>query len=178
MSTETILTIILCVMSVLLFVFTIILVRQDSTMNQLKNELSSLKYLIHKLQIQHESDTNTFDEITECCNDIQTRNKTYEQALTSLTSSIRSILKQNIAKQSATTYPTSQMMPEIDAFITEHILMAAYLISNQNIPDNPIYYILEAAVKAYPNIDRQYLSERINYIANQFNNSSTGKKAE
>lgn len=178
MLTETTLLIVLSLMSVILLVISIYVVRHDSRLDQIENKLSSIQYLLHKLQNQHESDANNFEQINQCCNDIQTHNKTYEQALTSLTSSIRSILKQNIDKQSLTTYPTSPMMPEIDAFITEHILMAAYLISNQNIPDNPIYYILECASKAYPNIDKKYLSERINYIADQFNHSSTGKKAQ
>lgn len=177
MLTETTLAIGLSVILVILLIISICLIRHDSTLNQIENKLSSIQYLLHILQNQHESDANNFEQINQCCNDIQTHNKTYEQALTSLTSSIRSILKQNIEKQSATIYPTSQMMPEIDAFITEHILMAAYLISNQNIPDNPIYYILECTSKAYPNIDKKYLSERINYIADQFNHSSTGKKA-
>ena len=111
-------------------------------------------------------------------NEIKTTNKTHTDALRSLTSSIQSMLKQEIQKKQAKTYPTAQMMPEIDTFITDHILMAAFLISEQRIPDNPILFILEAVSKAYPQIDYNYLSERVCYIADQFNKSSTGKKAQ
>ena len=176
MQTLTIILILISVISVSTTLFISLSLRK---MKNTLNDYTSLMYAVIKRNDSLEESMNdNMNKMNSNLSQILTVSNETKNAMTSLTSSVYSILKHNKEEREKKVYPTAQMMEAIDSVITEHVLMCAFLIREQRIADPPAKYITERISRAYPNLDYEYICERVLYIMDQFNHSSTGQKAQ
>lgn len=124
-------------------------------------------------QMMKASDT-TKETQTDISSDVNKVNET----MSSLTSSIRSLVKQNQAASEEKIYPGPQLLQLIDSCITETILMTATLVSKQRVPENPLVFVSDIVIKTFPHVDVKFIENRVIYIMEEYNHSSSGKKAQ
>ena len=179
---QTTLITILISLSFSLIVLLLIILMMVFKMKKTLKDYTSLMYSIIRKTNALEDTVRDNDEQTQSSlTHITTTSDATVDVVKSLTSSIRSLIKQNqekALKDQTRVYPNAQMIPIIDEFITEHVLLCAFLIREQRIPDPPAKYITERVSQAYPNIDYDYICERVLYIMDQFNRSTNGTKAQ
>lgn len=133
------------------------------------------------IYVQMKEDEEIKDTQLTISNDINELSKSFDtqkETMTSLTSSIRSLVKQNQAKNDEKIFPGPQLLQLIDSCITETILMTATLISKQRVPNDPLVMVTEIVTKTFPHVDVTFLEQRIIYIMEEYNKSSTGQKAQ
>lgn len=118
------------------------------------------------------------DESKESQTTISTDVNKVNETMSSLTSSIRSLVKQNQAAAQEKIYPGPQLLQLIDSCITENILMSASLIKKQRVPNDPLAMVSDIVIKTFPHVDEKYIINRVIYIMEDYNASSTGQKAQ
>jgi hypothetical protein len=156
---------IICALSLLTFI--VIMVR----ISQLNRRLDDHGNYIYKMM-------KATDESKESQTSISTDVNKVNETMSSLTSSIRSLVKQKQEAANEKIYPGPQLLQLIDSCITETILMTATLISRQRVPNDPLLMVTDIVTKTFPHVDTTFLEQRIIYIMEDYNRSSTGQKAQ
>lgn len=159
--------ILLSVLLVISFIFSISMSISLRNTKIIMKDYSSMMYSLMK----------TNERYNENMNDIQKDVTTTQESLKSLTSSIRSLVKQQHEENDKKILPGPQLLKMLDDIITETILMQASLMQNQIVPDSAVNEIGEIVQATFPHIDQKYIGKRILYIMNEYNRSKTGQKA-
>lgn len=140
-------------------------------LRQVNKRLDLFGNYIYQMMKANDSSKESQTSISENVNKVN-------ETMSSLTSSIRSLVKQKQEAANEKIYPGPQLLQLIDSCITETILMTATLISRQRVPNDPLLLVSDIVTKTFPHVDTTFLEQRIIYIMEDYNRSSTGQKTQ
>jgi hypothetical protein len=162
---------IICGMVVALLLLTMAFFILVYSFHRIKQKLDDVTNFVYQLMRYHEEDTTNIATVSKMSN-------TTNETLSTLTSSIRSVMKKVQHDNNEKIYPGPQLLDIIDKCITENVLMYASLIKNDPMPENAITWVSNIVVQTFPHVQTNYLIQRTTYIIEEFNNSQTGRKAQ
>lgn len=140
-------------------------------LRQVNKRLDLFGNYIYQMMKANDSSKESQRSISENVNKVN-------ETMSSLTSSIRSLVKQKQDAANEKIYPGPQLLQLIDSCITETILMTATLISRQRVPNDPLLLVSDIVTKTFPHVDTTFLEQRIIYIMEDYNRSNTGQKTQ
>ena len=138
---------------------------------KMKNTLTDYSHFMYQLMRKIESTDSNTDKIAQSTN-------TTNETLSTLTSSIRSVIRKMDEEHNTKIMPGPQLMELIDKCITEHVLMESKLMQNQVVKGKVINTVSGFITETFPHVNQEYLVRRVTYIVEEFNNSNTGRKSK
>lgn len=165
------LTISIIVNIVVLIICVFIVSRNIKHMRNTMNDYASLMYETMKRT----------DEASKTSLNIENGINTVDDNVKSLTSSIRSLVKQQQEQQKSRNnekiFPGPQLLEMLDKCIVENVSMMATLIHKQRVPDDPLTRVTDITIQTFPHINEQYIIDRCIYVMEEFNKSQSGQKS-
>lgn len=142
--------------------------------NKLKNTLTYYRNYLYQIMRRTESIDWHVDNVDQM-------DKTINETMGTLTSSIRSVLGklyEERKQKREKILPDPQLAKVIDDSITEHIMTEKFIISEQGVKELPVVQIAKKVCKTFPYVDVEYITIRTAYICKEFINSKTGNKSK
>lgn len=139
--------------------------------NKTKRTIDDMKNFIYQLMRQNDTSTNSIVEVSKMTN-------TTNETLSTLTSSIRSVMKKVQHDNDQKVYPGPQLLELIDKCITENVLMEATLIHNDPMPENTVAKVANIVIQTFPHVVPDYLIQRTTYVMEEFIASKSGRKSQ